>query len=152
MKEKSNYHEASYGKKSLLTVALVFLAVCLAALAGGIALLVLGCKSDPVGQIVWKVIVGAVLILAGLGGSGFAFYMLFVGMAMINNKNGSVKDGNRAIGTANTTLCPKCGREVGENASFCNNCGEKLAETKQCECGALNNADAQYCSACGKKL
>ena len=146
------YHEASYGKNSLLTVAIVLTLVSLIALGGGIALLVLGCMSTVVGQIVWMVIVGSLLILASLGGCIFGFKILFVSLAMLNNKEGNVKDGNRAIGTINRRLCPKCGREVDENSVFCSHCGEKLEGTKQCECGENNPKNAQFCAKCGKKL
>ncbi len=146
------YQEAKYGRKALMITSIILIVLSLGVLAGGIALLVLGCISNETSQIVVKVPIGVVLILLGLTGGGFSIPMLFVSLSMIKTNSGSVKDGNRAIGTVNILKCDKCGRELAENSTFCTNCGKEVNGKIICECKTVNDADAEYCAGCGKKL
>ena len=154
MKEinKNIYQEAKYGRKQLIAFAIVVLILSLAVLGGGIALVVFGSMSTEVGQIVWKVIVGALMILLGLAFSGLSITMLSTGISMLKINEGNVKDGNRAKGTVNIVKCDKCGEELPDNATFCSKCGTPVDGMIKCECGAINKIDAQYCTSCGKKL
>ncbi len=150
--DKNIYHELRYGKGTLTIFSLVLIVLSLAMLAGGIVLLVFGCRSQEAGKMALKIIFGIILIVLGLVGGGFSLPMLFVALSMPNVDEGSVKDGNRAIGTANALLCSKCGREIPENTVFCTNCGTPVEGYTKCECGTVNSNDAEYCGGCGKKL
>jgi len=149
---KDVYKEAKYGRKSLMTVSIVLLILCLAALGGGIAMIVVGATSGVLAKIIWMSIVGGILVILGAIFSIVAVYMFFVSMSMIKVDQGSVKDGNRAKGTVNVVKCDKCGQELPDNAIFCSKCGTPVEGVKQCECGAVNKMDDEYCTACGKKL
>ena len=150
---KDIYHEARYGRRALIIFASVILAILVAVLGFGIALVVLGCKSEEAGQIAWKIAVGIVLIILALASGTISFVMLITGCSMIKTNEGSVKDGNRAIGTVNVLKCDKCGSVVPDEAAFCPKCGTAVEGVVKCEeCGTVNNLDAQYCSGCGKEL
>ncbi len=154
MKEikKDVYHEAKYGRKALLIFSSILLAISVAILGFGIALLVLGCKSSEASQIAWKVSVGVVLILLGLASGSISLVMLITSLSMIKTNNGNVKDGNRAIGTINILKCDKCGSELPENALYCSKCGTKVDGVVVCECGTTNSQDANHCVGCGKEI
>ncbi len=142
-----------YGRKELLVVALVLLLVSLIALAGGVALIVNGAMSGKVVQIVWKVIVGIILIILGGSIGWVAILMFFTAKDMMKNEQGNLKDEtNSAIGTANVNKCDKCGRELSEGSTFCVNCGYEANGKIQCECGEMNNQDNEHCTKCGKNL
>ena len=47
--------------------------------------------------------------------------------------------------------CPHCGREIVEQASFCNYCGERVAVACQ-SCERLNPPDSVFCYGCGRSL
>jgi class 3 adenylate cyclase/tetratricopeptide (TPR) repeat protein len=50
-----------------------------------------------------------------------------------------------------SVICTDCGRENGEGAAFCDECGSGLAA--RCpECGTENRADAKFCRSCGTRL
>lgn len=150
---KDIYHEARYGRKALLIFSSVILAISVAVLGFGIALVVLGCKSEEAGQIAWKIAVGCVLIILALASGTISFVMLMTACSMLRNNQGSVKDGNRAIGTVNVFKCEKCGSVVPDEAAFCPKCGTAVEGTVKCEeCGTINNTEAKYCAGCGKEL
>jgi len=48
-------------------------------------------------------------------------------------------------------LCPSCGRDNREDASFCKGCGAKLARACP-SCGADLEADASFCDSCGQAI
>src|SRR3990172_5395408 len=48
-------------------------------------------------------------------------------------------------------LCPSCGHENREDASFCKGCGGNLDSTCP-SCGAALDADASFCDKCGASL
>jgi class 3 adenylate cyclase len=48
-------------------------------------------------------------------------------------------------------LCPSCGRDNREDASFCKGCGAKLARACP-SCGADLEADASFCDKCGTRV
>lgn len=150
--DKNIYKEAQYGKKSLMTIAIILGVLSLGALGGGIAMIVVGATSGVLAKIIWMSIVGAVLVILGIIFTIVAIYMLAVSTSMINNKEGSVKDGNRAKGTVNVVKCDKCGTELPDNATFCSKCGTAVSGVKICACGATNTAEAEYCISCGKKF
>lgn len=50
-------------------------------------------------------------------------------------------------------VCQSCGFENGEEAVFCQNCGNRVDGMKVCpECKSLNARDARFCKFCGHKL
>ncbi len=150
--QKDVYHEAKYGRGTLLTISIILLLLALGALVGGIILLVSGIKAVAIASMILKIIFGALLILGGIGLGAFALVMLFTSLSMIKNKYGSVKDGNRAFGTVNVVKCDKCGEELPDNADFCSKCGTQVNGVKKCACGTENKMDAEYCTKCGEKL
>ncbi len=149
---KNVYHEARYGRRALTIFSSVLLAISIAILGFGIALLVLGCKSDASKEIAWKISVGVFLILLSLASGSISLVMLLTSFSMIKVDNGNVKDGNRAIGTVNVLKCDKCGSELPENAQYCSKCGTQVEGVIKCECGTVNNLDAKHCIGCGKEL
>ena len=149
---KDIYKEASYGKKHLMTFAIIVFLISLCAIGGGIAMIVVGAKALSLTKIILLCIFGAILTLLGLGFGGFSIIMFFTSTAMLKNEEESVKDGNRAIGTINIVKCDKCGEELPDNATFCSKCGTAVDGVKQCKCGVTNKSDADYCVACGDKL
>ncbi len=67
--------------------------------------------------------------------------------------NGSLKEDNLGIGTANMLKCPKCGVEVKQEFDACPNCGANLKQTKVCpECNAVNETKNTHCVKCGKEF
>lgn len=150
--QKDVYHEANYSRGTLLTVSIVLLLLALGALIGGIILFVSGVTSKVILSIILKVIFGVLLSAGGIALGVFAVIMLFTAISMIKNKYGSVKDGNRAIGTVNVVKCDKCGEELPDNAEFCSKCGTQVNGTKKCACGTENKMDAEFCIKCGEKL
>jgi hypothetical protein len=53
--------------------------------------------------------------------------------------------------------CPKCGAKNARTVSFCNSCGQNLAQaatpTGKCpSCGEQNAPDAKFCGGCGTKI
>lgn len=150
--DKSVYKEAKYGRKHLMIFAIVALILSLAMLGGGIAMIVIGATSGQTSKIIYMCIIGGVLALFGLAFGVFSIIMFFTSISMIKVEQGSVKDGNRAIGTVNIVKCDKCGEELPDNATFCSKCGTVVDGIKKCECGAVNTLGAEYCVSCGKKL
>ena len=51
-----------------------------------------------------------------------------------------------------TTNCPYCGKIVGENDVFCQNCGRRLAYSPKCPVCGNELKNAKYCSQCGYKI
>ena len=149
---KDAYREARYGKKTLMIISIVIFALCLGALAGGISMFVIGLMSGILSKMIWMPIVGGLLAILAIVFGIFSIIMFFTSVSMINVEQGSVKDGNRAIGTVNVVKCDKCGEELPDNAAFCSKCGTAVEGVKTCECGAANEMDAEYCVSCGKKL
>ncbi|NXZ96030.1 zinc-ribbon domain-containing protein, partial [Ligilactobacillus salivarius] len=48
--------------------------------------------------------------------------------------------------------CSRCGTENSKDAIFCENCGNKLSESKKvvCQnCGFPNSIEASFCENCG---
>lgn len=150
--DKNIYHEAQYGKKHLTAFSIVVFVLSLCAFAGGLAMIIVGATSGVTGKIIWMSIVGGLLVILGIVFGIFSSIMFFTSMAMIKNKYGSVKDGNRAMGTVNVVKCDKCGEELPDNATFCSKCGKGIEGVITCECGMANKSDAEYCIGCGKKL
>lgn len=150
--DKNVYSEAKYGRRHLMIFSIVALILSLALLGGGIALVVVGAISNILAHIISMCIVGAILIILGVVFTIFSMIMFFTSVSMIKAREGSVKDGNRAMGTVNILKCDKCGEELPDNATFCSKCGTPIEGKKTCECGAVNKIDAEYCISCGKKL
>lgn len=47
-------------------------------------------------------------------------------------------------------LCPICGKENPDDATYCKHCGKRMDGKKQCRfCGKLIDADAGFCNYCG---
>ena len=142
-----------YGRKELLIVSLILLIISLAGLAGGIILIVNGVMSGEVAQIIWKIIVGVILVILGGSIGWVSILMLFTAKDMMKNEQGNLKDTtNSAIGTANINKCDNCGRELEEGIAFCTHCGREVNGQIKCDCGEINNQTAEYCAKCGKNL
>ncbi len=124
--DKNVYQEKKLKKSSLMMFATVCLIIGLLILAGGITLVVFGCRADSTGKMALELVFGIIMILVGLGSSGTSIAMLLVGCGMMNVEQGSVKDGNSAKGTANVKLCDKCGHELDDDDKVCPNCGKDV--------------------------
>ena len=149
--KKDIYKEMKYGKKELTIVSIVVLVLSIAIFAGGVTLVVLGAL-NPNGawQIIWRVLLGAILLIIGGVLFGVGVTMFAVTRSMLNFDSGNVADGNRAIGTINVRKCEKCGKKLSDDASFCSDCGEPV-ELSVCEsCGKPIPQDAKFCEDCGK--
>lgn len=50
--------------------------------------------------------------------------------------------------------CPKCGKEIMDDAAFCKYCGSSISPRKQVcpKCGKENDEDALFCEGCGSSL
>ena len=149
--KKDIYKEMKYGKKELTITSIVVLVLSLAILAGGVALVVLGAiNNEGVWQIVWRILVGAVLVVLGGVMTGVGVTMFAVTRSMLNIDEGNVADGNRAIGTVNVNKCDKCGTKLADNAKFCKKCGEAVEENVCSNCGKQISKGSQFCEECGK--
>lgn len=153
-KNEKIYKESRYGRDELFAISVVLLIVALASAIVGVVLIVKGCVASGVLATTWRIIVGILLVLLGLFVGGIGIVMLFTAISMIKAVDGSVKDvGNSAKGMANTTLCSKCGTELGENAQVCTNCGTPVDKSVKCpNCKTINTIDDKFCSKCGNKL
>ena len=149
--KKDIYKELKYGKKELTIVSVIVTVLSVALLAGGIALIVLGALNpDGAWQIVWRVLLGVVMLVLGGVLLGVGLTMFAVTRSMLNFNEGNVADGNRAVGTLNVRKCEKCGTKLSDDASFCKHCGEPV-ELSVCEsCGKPIHKDAKFCEECGK--
>ncbi len=150
--QQNIYKEKRYGKKELIATSVIVLIIALGIMAGGIALIVLGAiNPDGAWQIIWRVLVGIVLVLLGVIVLSVSITMFAITRSMINNKDGNVSDvGNSAIGTININKCEKCGTKLSFDAKFCKECGEPL-EHAVCEnCGKQIQKGEKFCEACGK--
>ena len=146
------YQEKRYGKKELTTTSIFTLVLAALFLAGGITLIVFGAM-NPNGawQIIWRVIVGVVLLIPAGILLNIGLTMLFVSRSMLDNQDGNVSDvGNSAMGTINITKCEKCGTKLSPNAKFCKSCGEKVEQEKCETCGKPIQKGAKFCEECGK--
>lgn len=143
----------TYGRKELFIVAFVLLFISLAMLTGGVVLIANGAMSAKVVSIVWKVIVGAIIVVIGGMIGWVSILMMFTAKGLMKNDKGNLKDeNNSALGTANANLCANCGNELGKGATFCAKCGREVGGKVQCECGEINPIDAEFCNKCGKAL
>lgn len=149
---KNAYQEAKYGRKHLMIFAIVSIILSLALLGSGIALIVVGATSGETAKIIWMVILGVIMAVLGVVFGVFSIIMFFTSTSMIKVDQGSVKDGNRAIGSVNVVKCDKCGEELPDNATFCSKCGTAVEGKKVCKCGTANSPEAEYCIGCGEKL
>lgn len=69
-------------------------------------------------------------------------------------QNGNAVSPPAATGVSGApAACPACRAELGANAKFCGQCGNKIPAKSFCvECGAEQPARAKFCSGCGRKL
>lgn len=149
--KKDIYQEMKYGKRELTITSIIVMILSVVMLAGGIVSIVFG-AINPNGawQIIWRVLLGVILVIFGCIALGIGITMFAVTRSMINTDEGNVADGNRAIGTINVRKCDKCGTKLNDDAKFCSKCGN-LIEIKKCaKCGKEMKADAKFCEYCGK--
>ena len=153
MKKNQSYQELQTNKKHLKVFGFIILLLSIGAIVGSVFLFINFSTKLAISETVsavLSIIFGIILALLGLVGLFFSIIALFVSAGMINTK-GSVKDGNRAIGTENAKLCSKCGRQLGDNDAFCKTCGEPAEDKMKCKnCGAIISKEAQFCVKCGK--
>lgn len=51
------------------------------------------------------------------------------------------------------TVCPKCYKELNDNAKFCDNCGTRIFKKIDCpECGKQTSTEFTFCQSCGFSL
>ncbi|MBQ8522826.1 MAG: zinc ribbon domain-containing protein [Clostridia bacterium] len=151
--DKNAYHEKRYDKGHLTIVGIIVAMVALASIIGGIVLFVQGCMIGGVWSIIWRVVLGIVLILFGGSIGWVAIMILATANSMIKVKDGNVSDvGNSAIGTVNINKCSKCGEKLEDEAEFCHKCGAEVEGYIKCACGHKNKTEAEFCEKCGKKL
>jgi len=155
MAQKPVYQELQTNKKHLKIFSFIILLLAIGAIVGSVFLFIAFSNNLANGETasaVISIIFGIILAILGLTGLFFAIIALFVSAGMINTK-GSVRDGNRAIGTENAQLCSKCGRTLEENDAFCKACGEPASDKMKCKnCGAIISKEAQFCVKCGKTV
>ena len=142
------YKEKRYGKLTFILIALVLIALAAASVFGGVYAVI--------NMTHWaKYIIVVVTSLVGLAVGGFGIIMIALSFSLIGTKQ-SVRDGNSAIGVANTRLCDMCGKVISKKAEFCEHCGGKQQSglgMKECpECKTKNSALAQFCEKCGKEF
>lgn len=149
--KKDIYQEMKYGKRELTIISIVVMILSIAMLAGGIVSIVFG-AINPNGawQIIWRVLLGVVLVILGGIFFGIGLTMFAVTRSMINTDEGNVADGNRAKGTLNVRKCDKCGQKLNDDAKFCSKCGKSVESKKCTNCGKEMNGDSQFCEYCGK--
>jgi len=100
----------------------------------------------------WLYIIAAFLYVFSLGGLILGITFVWTGSAL-KATQGSLKEDNLGIGTANMTKCPKCGNEVQATDTNCGNCGKSLTKTKICpKCNQEVPADNNCCNKCGTEL
>lgn len=147
-------YSSNRGRTQLMIVSIIVFLLSVAMFIGGIVLVVKGCLAHGAINIIWRVILGALLILLGGTFVSVAVMMFFTSISMVKNGQGNVADAtNTAVGTVGVAKCEKCGTQLDEKDEFCPKCGKKSAQYVNCaKCGAVNNADAEYCTKCGEKL
>lgn len=105
--------------------------------------------------------------LAGLGvgiGAGFSMAQELSKGMIGGDKN---KDFGRSIGgksdpersdrdTEGSSICRKCGTEIGKNIKFCPECGNEVKSSEESincgNCGAVIPKGSKYCGQCGARL
>ena len=155
MEKKPVYQELQTNKKHLRVLSIIIMLLSIGAVIGSVFLFILFSNKLAAGETtgaVLSIIGGIIVALLALTGLFFSIIALFVSAGMINTK-GSVRDGNRAIGTENANLCSKCGRVLKDGDAYCKGCGEPASNMMKCKnCGAVINKDAQFCVKCGKTV
>lgn len=155
MDKKPVYQELQTNKTHLKLFSFIILILAIGAIVGAVFLFISYSgkfANQETASAIISLILGIIVALLGLTGLFFSIVALFVSAGMINTK-GSVRDGNRAIGTENVHLCSKCGRPLSENDAFCKSCGEPAENKMKCKnCGAIISKDAQFCVKCGKTV
>lgn len=48
--------------------------------------------------------------------------------------------------------CPKCGKLILRDSSFCDQCGAKIVKDKKCSCGTRCSRAFNFCPKCGKSF
>ena len=149
--KKDIYQEMKYGKRELTIISVVVIILSVAMLAGGVVSIVYG-GINPNGawQIIWRILLGVVLVICGGILLGIGITMFAVTRSMINVDKGNVADGNRAIGTINVRKCDKCGTKLNYDAKYCTKCGKSIEPKKCTKCGKELKSDSQFCEYCGK--
>ena len=141
------YREKRFGKFSLILFALITLAIAGACVFGGVYAVLHMTSWVKYLLVVLGLIVGLILAIFGI-------LMLIITFSF-TGKDQSVRDGNSAIGIADTRLCDKCGRVISKDAVVCEHCGAKQKSDKEkvCpECKTKNNGTAEFCKHCGHKF
>lgn len=155
MDKKPVYQELQTNKTHLKVFSVIILILAIGAIVGSVFLFIGVSGKFASGATtggVLSIIFGVILAILGLIGLLFSIVALFVSAGMINTK-GSVRDGNRAIGTDNANLCSKCGRVLAKDDAFCKGCGEPASDKMKCKnCGAIISKEAQFCVKCGKTV
>ncbi len=151
--DKNAYKETRLDKSHLMVVGIIVALIAIALLGGGGWLFARGIIVSGVWSTLWRIVLGAAMVLLGGTFGIVAIMMISTAFSMIKVKNGNVSDvGNSGMGTVNVLKCHKCGAKLDEAAEHCNKCGASLAEEIKCECGHKNDIDSTHCAKCGKEL
>ena len=77
--------------------------------------------------------------------------MASVGGFIAGTVKESMNSVNHMFSSANSKHCIECGEELIPNASFCDNCGIKIATNSCSNCGFVFVKQSKYCPVCGAK-
>ncbi|MFQ6752653.1 MAG: double zinc ribbon domain-containing protein [Clostridia bacterium] len=140
------YKEKRYGKKELKIFTGVILFIALVAIVSGIVAVL--------DMTHWsKYIILGVTLAIGIALIIWGIYLFSI-ISATPDEEKSVRDGNDTMGTANATLCDKCGRVLADDSKHCEHCGAKQEVTnKVCaKCNHKNSKTAKFCKSCGEEL
>lgn len=143
-------------KSALVWLSLGVVVLSAMVLIGGILLVVFGGKGlSNSGSHAWAIVelvLGIILILAGLSGVGFGIIFLWTGRTL-KATNGSIAEDNLAKGTVNMKKCTICGNEINGDEQFCSQCGNRIDGKIVCKnCDNLCDQGSKCCPKCGKDL
>ena len=120
---------SSYKKRDLVAFCMLVLLLGVAALVGGIMLIV-NVITAPTSSLWWKVILGVLLCLLGAIALVFGIIMAIVTKSTIDT-DGSIRLDNPVKGTKNMNKCPHCYKELEADAEFCPHCGCRMVNCSQ---------------------
>lgn len=137
------------GKTALISVGVITLILSVAAIIGGVLLIINAVSGDAISVV--GLIFGILLCLLFIFGLIIGIYFTWVGSVLVAKK-GSVVEDNLGHDTMNAKLCRVCGVEL-NNESFCPSCGKSTFSSCSCpKCGFCNYIENKHCANCGEIL